>query len=175
MAEDQRFAAARPDVLSYSTNALEDTLIFMGPVAADIYVSANSSDYDLVIKIIDVYPDTIRTDYPRKPEVEMAGYQQLVRAEIFRAKYRHSYEAPEAILPDKIEKICIPLNDINHAFLPGHRIMVQIQSSWFPLFDRNPQKFMNIYEAEEEDFRKATISIYRSREYPSGIRFGMLP
>lgn len=174
MTEDQRFASARPDVLSYQTLAISDTVILQGPIKASLYISSTTTDYDIIVKIIDVYPDTIKSDYYQEPKTEMAGYQQLVRAEIFRAKYRNSYEKPEAILPKMIDQITIQLNDINHAFLPGHRIMVQIQSSWFPLYDRNPQKFMNIYEAEKSDFQKATIRVYRSREYPSEIIFGTL-
>jgi uncharacterized protein len=175
MIEDQRFAAARPDVLSYTTSVLKDTLIFQGPVEAILYISSSSSDYDIIVKIIDVYPDTINPAYHKDEVTEMAGFYQLVRAEIFRARYRNSYEDPEAVIPQKIENITFQLNDISHAFLPGHRIMVQIQSSWFPLYDRNPQKFTNIYEAEEKDFRKAEIQIYRSGDYPSTIKFNKLP
>jgi predicted acyl esterase len=99
----------------------------------------------------------------------------LVRGDIFRVKYRKSYENPEPVIPKKIETITIPLYDINHAFLPGHRVMIQIQSSWFPLFDRNPQQFMNIYNAGEDDFKKAEIRIYHSSDYPSRVIFSKLP
>ena len=173
MAEDQRFASSRPDVLTYKSKIITDTMIFMGPVEATLYVSSNSTDYDLVVKIIDVYPDSINPKNSNITTTEIAGYQQLVRAEILRVKYRSSYSVPEPVIPQKIEKVNISLNDISHAFLPGHRIMVQIQSSWFPLFDRNPQKFMNIYEATEENFIKAEISIYRSKEYPSKVTLNL--
>jgi putative CocE/NonD family hydrolase len=174
MAEDQRFASSRPDVLTYQTDILYDTTIFTGTVEATLYVSSTSDDFDLVVKLIDVYPDRIQPDSYRNPETEMAGFQQLVRLEILRVKYRRDYSAPEPFIPGTIEKISIPLNDICNAFLPGHRIMVQIQSSLFPLYDRNPQKFMNIYEAEHDDFRKADIRIYRSKDYPSHISFGQI-
>jgi predicted acyl esterase len=124
------------------------------------------------VKIIDVYPDSIKPIYINHPVIEFAGYEQLVRGDIFRVKYRNGYEKPEPVIPGKIEKITIPLNDIDHSFLPGHRVMVQIQSSWFPLFDRNPQQFMNIYEAGREDFIKAAIRVYHSKDYPSRIIFG---
>lgn len=171
MIEDQRFASSRADVLSYQTHTLEDTITMTGDINAKLFVASTSSDYDLVVKIIDIYPDRISMDYYDNAEVDMAGYQQLVRTEIFRVKYRNSFEDPEPVLPKKIEEVNIPLNDICHSFLPGHRIMVQVQSSLFPLYDRNPQKFMNIYEAEEQDFQKANIMIYVSRDYPSGITF----
>ncbi len=174
MVEDQRFASARPDVLTFQSEILKDTSTAMGPVSANLFISSTSSDYDIVVKIIDVYPDTIKKDYPKEASVETAGYQQLVRTEIFRAKYRNSYEFPEAIVPDKVQNIQIKLNDIAHSFLPGHRIMVQIQSSMFPLYDRNPQVFMNIYEAGKEDYQSATIKIYRSKDYSSSVKMGML-
>jgi uncharacterized protein len=175
MIEDQRFVSSRPDQLSFRTSEMTDTLIIQGPVSAEVFVSSSSSDYDLIIKIIDVYPDTIKSDNYNEPSIEMAGYEQLVRAEIFRAKYRNSFQHPEAILPGQIEKIRIRLNDISHAFLPGHRIMIQLQSSWFPLFDRNPQQFMNDYQAENEDYKVARICIYRSSNYPSKILFKKIP
>lgn len=174
MAEDQRFAGARPDVLTYQSEIMHDTLTLMGPITANLYIESSSTDYDIVVKIIDVYPDTVKKDYYDEAITEKAGYQQLVRAEIFRAKYRNSFEFPEAIIPKEIEPIQIHLNDIAHSFLPGHRIMVQIQSSMFPLYDRNPQVFMNIYEADKDDFHSACIRIYRTKEYPSSIVFGVL-
>ena len=171
MSEDQRFASARPDVLCFESEILEDTLTIIGPVKAKIFAAANTTDFDLIVKIIDVYPADTGTDHYRSPVTEMAGFQQLVRGEIFRVKYRNDYENPEPVVPGKVEEINIPLNDVFHAFLPGHKVMIQIQSTWFPLYNRNPQKFMNIYKAEEEDFQKATIQIYRSKNYPSQIIF----
>jgi hypothetical protein len=174
MVEDQRFAGSRPDVLSYQSEILTDSLTMMGPVKADLFISSTGSDYDIVVKLIDVYPDTLNRDYYDEPFTEKAGFQQLVRTEIFRVKYRKSYEYPEPITPNEIENIQINLNDVSHCFLPGHRIMVQIQSSMFPLYDRNPQIFMNIYEAKKEDYQKAEIRIYRSKEFPSSITVGIL-
>jgi uncharacterized protein len=173
MAEDQRFASSRPDVLTYKSEIFSDTLTAMGPVTANLYIASTSTDYDIIIKVIDLYPDTVKKDYYEKAIVEKAGYQQLVRTEIFRAKYRNSYEFPEAIIPGDIQYIKIHLNDISHSFLPGHRLMLQIQSSMFPLYDRNPQVFMNIYGAEKEDFQRARIMIYRSKDYPSSVTFGV--
>jgi putative CocE/NonD family hydrolase len=171
MAEDQRFASARPDVLTYKTDILTDTLTFIGPITANLYVASTSTDYDIVVKIIDLYPDTVKKAIFDEAFTERAGYQQMVRTEIFRAKYRESYEFPEAIIPGKIIPIEIRMNDIAHSFLPGHCIMVQIQSSMFPLYDRNPQVFTNIYEADQGDFQNASISIYRSVNYPSSVQF----
>lgn len=174
MAEDQRFASSRPDVLTYQSQKFIDTLTLVGPVTADLFIASAASDYDIVVKIIDVYPDTIKKDHYDNPETELAGFQQLVRTEIFRMKYRNSFELPEPITPEEITHIQINMNDIAHSFLPGHSMMLQIQSSMFPLYDRNPQVFMNIYKANESDFRKATIRIYHSSDYPSAIRFKKL-
>ena len=169
---DQRFADARPDVLTYATTPLKDTLRIAGPIWAKLFASISGTDADFVVKIIDVYPSSIyRESWPNKAETAISGYQQLVRGEIMRGKYRNSLEHPEPFVPGKVTEIELQLNDVNHAFLPGHCLMVQIQSSWFPLFDRNPQRFMNIYEAEPKDFRPAEINIYTSKDYPSRIEF----
>lgn len=174
MVEDQRFASARPDVVSYSTEALENDLTVTGPVKVDMYITTTGTDADWVVKIIDVFPDTITSVRPRKAITEMAGFQMLVRGEILRGKYRKNPEKPEPFTPGKTELISVNLQDINHTFKKGHRIMLQVQSTWFPLFDRNPNKFMNIYEAEGKDFLKSTNRILRSKEYPSGISFRVL-
>jgi putative CocE/NonD family hydrolase len=171
MVEDQRFAATRTDVLYYQTETLNNDITISGPVQADLYVSTSGTDADWIVKIIDVFPDTYTRVRPKEAHTEMAGYQMLVRGEIFRGKFRNSYEKPEPFTPGKIERITIRLQDINHTFQKGHRIMIQIQSSWFPLFDRNPHKFMNIFEAEKKDFQKAEQHIYRSSSYPSCIVF----
>ena len=165
MTDDQRFASRRPDVLSFSTDALTEDMTLAGPLVADLMVSISTTDADFVVKLIDVFPDDFRYDdkvdgkgngsnYP------MGGYQMLVRAEIMRGKYRNSFEKPEPFVPGKITKVKYTLPDVAHTFKKGHRIMVQIQSSWFPLADRNPQKFMNIYQADYNDFQKAEIKIY---------------
>lgn len=173
--EDQRFASQRTDVLVYETAPLEDDLIIAGPIKINLNVSTSGTDSDFVVKLIDVYPG----DYPQ-PEapagqrpaanaVQMGGYQQLVRGESFRGKYRNSFEKPEPFVPGKPAAIKYELPDVYHAFRRGHRIMVQVQSSWFPLVDRNPQKFMEIARAVAADFQKATQRVYRSPDLQSSV------
>ena len=116
----------------------------------------------------------VSLEWPRNPEISMGGYQMLVRQEILRGKFRNSYEKPEPHIPGKVERIAFELRDVNHTFKKGHRIMVQVQSSLFPLFDRNPQKFCDIYSAGEEDYQKATQRVYRSNNYPSNIILNIL-
>ena len=154
MTDDQRFAATRPDVLVYQTERVEHSLTFAGPLKATLYVSTSGTDSDFVVKLIDVFPN----DAPEP----MGGYQMLVRGEPMRARFRNSYAKPEAMEPGKITKVEFTLPDINHTFMRGHRIMIQIQSSWFPLVDRNPQKFVDINRATEADFQKATQRVYRA-------------
>ncbi len=174
MNEDQRFAATRPDVLVYESEPLSKDYSWVGPMQADIYVSTSGTDCDWVVKIIDEYPDDAKDIKNGEETIEMGGYQMLVRADIMRSKYRNSYENPEPMVPNKITQIKINLNDICHTFLKGHKIMVQIQSSWFPMFDRNPQKFVDIYTATKSDFQKAIQRVYFSKEYPSRIQFNQL-
>lgn len=154
MTDDQRFAATRPDVLVYQTEALDGDVTLAGPIKATLYVSTSGTDSDFVVKLIDVFPNDA-------PEA-MAGYQMLVRGEPMRARFRNSYSKPEAMEPGKVTKVEFTLPDVNHSFLRGHRIMIQVQSSWFPLVDRNPQKFVDIYQAKETDFQKATQRVYRA-------------
>ena len=174
MVEDQRFAASRPDVLYYQTDILEEDITVAGPLQAELYVSTSGSDADWVVKIIDVFPEEVADQRPVNPEKDMAGYQMLVRGEILRGKFRNSFEKPEPHISGKVERIAFELPDINHTFKKGHRIMVQVQSSWFPLFDRNPQKFCDIYTAGEDDYQKSTQRIYRSKNYPSNIILSIL-
>lgn len=185
MVSDQRFAATRPDVLVYQTDVLEQDVTIAGPVSPKLFVSTSGTDADWVVKLIDVYPDEFpslpaatgnekRNDVA-PPETQLAGYQQLVRGGPFRGKFRHSFEKPEAFTPGKVETINYQLPDINHTFRRGHRIMVQIQSSWFPLVDLNPQTFVNIAHAKPEDFQKATQRVYHSTEQRSGIEVRVLP
>ena len=174
MSEDQRFASARPDVVSYETEPLENDITVCGPVAADLFVSTTGTDADWVVKIIDVYPDGEKNPADNPNGVEMGGYQRLIRYEILRGKFRNSYEKPEPFIPNKVTEVKVPLNDIDHTFLKGHKIMVQVQSSFFPFFDRNPQKFVDIYNAKESDFQKAFHRIYFSENFPSKIAFGTL-
>ena len=163
MTDDQRFAERRADVLTFKTDILENDLTVAGAVMADIATAISTTDADFVVKIIDVFPDDFT--YPggtkgNGKEYPMGGYEMLVRGEIMRGKYRNSFEKPEAFTPNKITKVKYELPDIAHTFKKGHRLMIQIQSSWFPLADRNPQQFMNIYKADEKDYKKATIKIY---------------
>ncbi len=176
MDDDQRFAGRRPDVLEFQTDILTEDLTIGGPVTADLKVSISSTDADFVVKVIDVFPDDFK--YPNSANEQgrsgggsyvMEGYQMLVRGEIMRGKYRNSFENPEAFSPNKITAVKFTLPDVAHTFKKGHRVMIQIQSSWFPLADRNPQKFMNIYEANESDFQKATIRIYHDATNSSSI------
>jgi putative CocE/NonD family hydrolase len=183
MVSDQRFAASRPDVLVYSTPVLQEDVTIVGPLSPKLFVSTSGTDSDWDVKLIDVYP----TDYPEskldapKPEERnkprtdvgppafaMGGYQQLVRGEPFRGKFRHSFEKPEPFVPGKVEEVNFTMQDVNHTFRRGHRIMVQIQSSWFPLTDRNPQTYVNIPDAKPSDFVQATERVFHSNE-PSGI------
>jgi putative CocE/NonD family hydrolase len=174
MTDDQRFASRRPDVLTFSTDVLADDITLGGPLVADLMVSLSTTDADFVVKLIDVFPDEYKydekefgkgngTNYP------MGGYQMLVRGEIMRGKFRNSFEKPEPFVPGKITAVKYTLPDVAHTFKKGHKMMIQIQSSWFPLADRNPQKFVDIYHCEDTDFQKSTIRIYHDAEHPSKI------
>ncbi len=174
MIADQRFASRRPDVLAYQTTVLKHDLTVAGPVTASLFVSTTGTDSDWVVKLIDVYPDSYPDPSPNPAGVRMGGYQQLVRCEIMRGKFRNSFENPEPFQPGKVTKVEFVLPDVSHSFLRDHRVMVQVQSSWFPLVDRNPQTFVDIYHAAESDFQSATERVYRSREYPSAIRVNVL-
>ena len=160
MTEDQRFAARRPDVLVYQTGTLPRELTLAGPLKADLFVSTTGTDADWIVKLIDVHPN---------------GMQVLVRSEVLRGRFRNSYEKPEPFVPDEPTKISLEIQDVLHTFTKGHRVMVQICSTWFPLVDRNPQKYVpNIFFAEESDFINATHRVYRSKTYPSSVQVGIL-
>lgn len=176
MTDDQRFASRRPDVLVFETGVLDTDVTVTGPIIADLLTSISTTDADFVVKLIDVFPDNFRypTDIagagrPGGGSYPMNGYQMLVRGEIFRGRYRNSFENPEAFKPNKIERVKFELPDVAHTFKKGHRLMIQIQSSWFPLADRNPQQFVNIYQAEEKDFVKSVIRIYHEGNNASKI------
>jgi len=169
MAEDQRFASSRPDVVTFETPVLESDLTLAGPLVADLFVSTTGTDADFIVKLIDVLPDDEPNVKNAPRGYQMAGMQRLVRAEVFRGKFRNSYEKPEAFIPGKPSEVKFQLNDVAHVFKKGHRIMVQVQSSWFPLVDRNPQKFMRIPDAGETDFQKAIIRIYHDATNASRI------
>lgn len=166
---DQRFAATRPDVLVYETAPLENDLTLAGPLHASLYVSTTGTDADFVVKLVDVHAGDFPDPNPNPARVRMGGYQQLVRGDVFRAKFRNSFEKPEALVPGERARVEFTLQDVLHTFRRGHRVMVQVQSTWFPLVDRNPQTFVNVPTAKPEDFRKATHRVYRSAEAPSSL------
>jgi uncharacterized protein len=175
MTEDQRFAARRPDVLVYATPVFEEDLTVLGPIRVSLHMSTSGTDSDFVVKLIDVYPNDFPTPDWQGPQpapanrVRMGGYQQLVRGEPFRGRFRKSFEKPVPFKPGETDVIEFELGDVAHVFRRGHRLMVQVQSSWFPLIDRNPQTFTDIPRAKPEDFRIATQRIYRSKSRPSCI------
>ena len=162
MYEDQRFAASRPDVLVYESDVLKEDVTISGNVFADLFVSTTGTDADFVVKLIDVYPGDAPNNSPVNPNMKMGGFQLLIRGEVMRAKFRNSFSKPEAMVPNKVEHVKFDMQDAAHSFKKGHKIMIQVQSSWFPLVDRNPQKFVNIYKASEADFQSAKHRIYTS-------------
>ena len=167
MDDDQRFAGRRTDVLSFETDVLTEDVRLAGPVIADLQVALSTTDADFVVKLIDVFPDDF--SYGRDEKYLMNGYQMLVRGEIMRGKFRNSLEKPEPFVPGKITEVKYTMPDIAHVFKKGHRIMVQVQSSWFPLVDRNPQQFMDIYKAQDSDFIKSDIKVYHDAMNASKI------
>jgi uncharacterized protein len=176
MTDDQRFAARRPDVLVFQTDTLTQDVTIAGNIIADLAASISTTDADFVVKAIDVFPDNlsyndvnIYAENDPQRIYPMGGYQMLVRAEIMRGKFRNSFENPEPFTPGEVTEVKWELPDVAHTFLKGHRIMIQIQSSWFPLADRNPQKFEDIYKADEKDFQKATIRVYHDAAHQSKI------
>ncbi|MCA1565137.1 MAG: CocE/NonD family hydrolase [Acidobacteria bacterium] len=175
MIQDQRFASRRPDVLVYQTEPLARDITLAGPVTASLTVSTTGTDSDFVVKLIDVFPDNTPDPDPNPKRVRMGGYQMLVRGEPMRARFRNSWERPEALTPNQPTKVEFVMPDASHTFRKGHRIMVQVQSSWFPLVDRNPQKFVNIYQARDSDFQKATQRVYRAGRTGSHLKLTVLP
>jgi putative CocE/NonD family hydrolase len=175
MTDDQRFASRRPDVMVYQTGLLEDDITMAGPIVAHLFVSTTGTDADYVVKLIDVYPDQVeKTQEEAEVKVPLGGYQMLVRAEIMRGRYRNSFEKPEPFSPGKVTEVRFELPDVAHTFRKGHRIMVQVQNSWFPLVNINPQKFVDIYNCQVSDFQKATHRIYHESKYPSQIEVHVL-
>jgi len=169
LVQDQRFVEKRPDVLTWKTEELQQDITIAGDVKARLFASTTGTDSDWVVKLIDVYPENAS-------EADLSGYELMISDEIFRGRYRNSYEKPEAIVAGEVTPYSIDLHTANHLFKKGHRIMVQVQSSWFPLYDRNPQKFVpNIFEAQESDYQKATQKIYRTAEYPSNVEIPVVP
>ena len=184
MVDDQRFARARPDVLTYETAPLEEDVTIAGPISPKLVVASSGTDSDFDVKLIDVYPDNTPDPDPTldgnkriisAPPLHMGGYEELLRGEPFRAKFRSSWEKPEPLTPGKQTAINFEMPDLYHTFRRGHRIMVQVESSWFPLTDRNPQTFTDIPSAKPEDFRKATEQVYRQKDAASGVEVLVLP
>jgi len=175
MIEDQRFAATRPDVLVYTSIVLDENVTLSGPILADLFVSTTGTDADFVVKVIDVFPDTTKTNLAVKPNIQLSEFQELIRADVIRAKFRNSLSNPVPLEPGKVTEVKFELRDVAHTFLTGHRIMVQIQSSWFPLVDRNPQQFIDIYHAKESDYLKATHRIYTTGYHQSHLSVKITP
>ena len=175
MTADQRFASRRPDVLVYQTPELLDDLTIAGSIEVDLHVGTTGTDGDFIVKLIDVFPADYPDPNPNPTGVKMGGYQMMVRGEVFRGKFRNSYEKPEPFSPGEPARIRFTLPDTSHTFRPGHRVMVQIQSTWFPLVDRNPQKFTDIYQAKASDFQKATHRVFRDAERPTKVTIRVAP
>ena len=176
MTDDQRFASRRPDVLTYQTDALPEDLTLAGPIRALLQVATTGSDADWVVKIIDVYPDNTPDNPRTAPNVHLGGYQQMVRSEVMRGRFRNSFSKPEAFTPGQVTAVPFTVQDLLHTFRKGHRLMVQVQSTWFPLVDRNPQKYVdNIYKADESDFQVATHRFYHSPVHASQLAVKVLP
>lgn len=172
--QDQRFAASRPDVLVYESAPLTEDVTVVGELFAHLFVTTTGTDADFIVKLIDVYPNDARYVGPNPGNVKMGGFQFMVRGEIMRAKYRNSFEHPEPMKPGKITKVRFDMQDVAHTFLKGHRIMVQVQSTWFPLANRNPQVFTKQYKAPAEVYRKATHRVYMTPEHPSHLELSIL-
>ena len=169
LVQDQRFVDERPDVLTWQTDDLTDDVTLAGQVTAKLFASTSGSDSDWIVKLIDVYPQKFPQDW------KLSGYELMIADEIFRGRFRNSFEKPEPIAPGAVTPYTIDLHTANHVFKKGHRIMVQVQSTWFPLYDRNPQKFVpNIFEAKQSDFQKTTQRIYRSKAFPSSVEISVL-
>ncbi len=169
MSDDQRDVSRRPDVLTFETDILKDEVTLAGEILAKLKVAMSGTDADFVVKLIDVYPPD-HPNYEHNPKnVIMGGYQQLVRSEVFRGRFRNSFEKPEPFVPGQVTDVNVPLQDVLHTFKKGHKIMIQIHSTWFPYIDRNPQKYVdNIYKADEKDFIKSSIKVYGSSVVGAG-------
>ena len=174
MVADQRFASTRPDVLVYQGEPLASDLTIAGPITATLYASTTGSDADFIVKVIDVYPNDTPDPEPNPAHVRFGGYQQLVRGEVMRARFRKGFDRSVAMAPHQVEKIEFELPDVLHTFKAGHRVMIQVQSSWFPLVDRNPQTFVDIYRAKASDYRPAWMKIYHAAGRESHVTVGVL-
>ncbi len=176
MTDDQRFASRRPDVLTWRSEPLTEALTFAGPVVADLWVSTSQADADWVVKLVDVHPDDAPDHDFLAEGVHMGGYQMMVRSEVIRGRYREGYDKPRPFKANRPARVQLPLQDVLHTFEPGHRVMIQVQSTWFPLVDRNPQAWVpNIFEAKDDDFSAATHRVYRDAAHPSHIEVTVIP
>ena len=173
--EDQRFVATRPDVSVYETTPLAEDITFAGQARVELFASTSGTDSDWVVKLIDVYPSDAKDPAPNPLSLKMAGYQMLLVGDVLRGKFRNSFEKPEPMKPGEPTRIAFDLPDRYHTFLKGHRIMVQVQSSWFPMFDRNPQTFVDIYHAKPRDYRSAVQRIYREAGRVSSVSLPVVP
>lgn len=170
MTGDQRFASRRPDVLTYQTDVLDHDITLAGNIWADLKVAITGTDADWVVKVVDVYPDTAKNNQYTAKGTYMSNYEQMVRSEAMRGKFRNGFDKPEAFVPGKVTPVNFELQDVLHTFKKGHRIMVQVQSTWFPLIDRNTQQFQDIMKAKDTDFKKETHKVYTSKEHPSYLK-----
>ncbi|MBL8969760.1 MAG: CocE/NonD family hydrolase, partial [Myxococcales bacterium] len=175
MTEDQRFAARRPDVLVYQTAPLTEDLTVAGPLSAELWVSTTADDADWIVKLIDVLPPDTPDPEGTRRGVHLGGYQMMVRSEAFRGRFRDSYRDPKPFTPGQPTRVTVPLQDVMHTFQKGHRVMIQVQSTWFPFVDRNPQRWVaNIFAASEQDFQRATHRVHRARSRASKITLPVL-
>ena len=175
MTDDQRFASRRTDVLSYQSIILKNDITLAGKLITNLYVSTDHTSADWIVKLIDVYPGDYPDNQYNTDGVHMGNYQQMVRSEVIRGRFRNSYEKPEPFVPNEVTLVKFPLQDVLHTFKKGHRIMIQVQSTWFPLVDRNPQNYVdNIFQAKEEDFVKAVHKVYSVGENASFVEVSIL-
>jgi putative CocE/NonD family hydrolase len=176
LVQDQRFVSSRPDVLVYQSAELDKPLHIMGAPRVDLFAATSGSDSDWVVKLIDVYPNRSPEPADQGSKPGMAGFELPIGIEIFRGRYVHSFDKPQALTPGKVEEFKFDLPNVNHVFLPGHKIMVQLQSSLFPLYDRNPQTYVeNIFNARPGDYKIATESVYRGAGTPSAVLLPVVP
>jgi putative CocE/NonD family hydrolase len=176
MTDDQRFASRRPDVLTYQTPPLDEDLTLAGPILAKLQVTTTGTDADWVVKIIDVYPDDTPDNPRTAASVHLGGYQQMVRSEVMRGRFRESFTTPKPFVAKEVTAVPFTVQDVLHTFKKGHRLMVQVQSTWFPLVDRNPQTYVpNIYEASETDFKAQTHQLYHNPAHASQLVVKVLP
>jgi len=172
--QDQRFASTRPDVLVFESEILTEDVTLTGSLFANLFVTTTGTDADYIVKLIDVYPGDMQVPDAEGRPRNLGGFQFMVRGEVMRAKFRNSFEYPEPMMPGEVTEVRFDMQDVAHTFKAGHKIMVQVQSTWFPLVDINPQQFLDIYQADPEDYQKATHHIHFSREHPSHLEVMVL-